>query len=64
MEPTRSRPRPVIQVAEPRGQVRSRLWASGLEPSAALASWLLIEATLDSFGAKGTARPFMGVDVS
>ncbi len=44
------------------GSVRSgavRLWALGAGAAAALLSWLLIEATLDSFKPKGTATRFM-----
>ena len=44
------------------GSVRSgavRLWALGAGAAAALLSWLLIEATLDSFKPKGTATQFM-----
>ncbi len=37
-----------------------RLWALGAGAGAALVSWLLIEATLDSFKPKGTATRFMG----
>jgi hypothetical protein len=37
-----------------------RLWALGAGAAAALASWLLIEATRDSFKPTGTANQFMG----
>ncbi len=37
-----------------------RLWALGAGAGAALVSWLLIEATFDSFKPKGTARQFVG----
>jgi hypothetical protein len=37
-----------------------RLWALGAGAGAALVSWLLIEATLDSFKPRGTVTRFMG----
>ncbi len=37
-----------------------RLWALGAGAGAVLVSWLLIEATHDSFKPKGTAMPFVG----
>jgi hypothetical protein len=37
-----------------------RLWALGAGAGAALVSWLLIEATLETFKPRGTARQFVG----
>ena len=49
-------PRPAPQGGRER-PIRSgfRLWALGAGAGAALVSWLLIEATLDSFKPKGSA---------
>src|SRR5262245_64971582 len=56
-----SGPPPPAGDAPARGGPRAaRAWALGAGAAAALASWLLIEATLGSFQPKGTARAFVG----
>jgi hypothetical protein len=62
MEPENTTPVPPPEVVEPRGAKVGipRLWALGAGAVAALASWLVVEATIDRVGAEGTARPWMG----
>ena len=45
--------------ADPAPATGADFWALGAGAVAALVSWLLIEATLDSFKPKGTATRFM-----
>ena len=51
---------PVADATAPGPSGAARGWALAAGTAAALASWLLIEATLETFKPKGTARPFVG----